>query len=119
LDGDFEELFGRGGEFTLSLARKLSRRLSTHGVATGTGEDDLEHRIQNLELRIQERDESIRSLNARLDDSWVWGRGITRKGKRRRVLLQKPRGILVAEAGLPRLGRPTEDGVELCAANNS
>ena len=83
LAGKFEELLSRGGEFALALARKLSRRLSAHGVAAEMKSDDLDQRIQNLEYQIRERDESIRSLNQQLSDASVWGRGINRKGGRR------------------------------------
>jgi hypothetical protein len=35
LGGNFQELFTQGGDFTLDLGEKLSRRLSAHGVALG------------------------------------------------------------------------------------
>jgi hypothetical protein len=84
LHGKFEELFSRGGEFTRDVARKLSRRLSAHGVAAEIEDDEVGCRIEGLETQIQERDDSIRSLIASLNDATVWGRGINRKGNRRR-----------------------------------
>ena len=42
--GKFEELFTKGGDFTLSLARKLSRRIAAHGVAAELEGDDVEHK---------------------------------------------------------------------------
>ncbi|EXJ81523.1 hypothetical protein A1O1_07587 [Capronia coronata CBS 617.96] len=84
LHGSFETLFGRGGEFTLDLARKLSRRLLAHGVSGRLVEDELEQRIQTLEVRVQERDETIKSLNVSLNDLREWGRGFNRRGSRGR-----------------------------------
>ena len=66
--GKCEELFTKGGDFTLSLARYLSRSIDPHGLAAQLERDDLEHRVQVLESQIGERDESIRSLNTRLND---------------------------------------------------
>lgn len=45
LHGSFKALFLRGGDFTLDLARKLSRRLLAHGVSGELAEDELERRI--------------------------------------------------------------------------
>ena len=42
LAGKFEEVLGRGGEFALALARKLSRRLSAHGAAAEMKSDDVD-----------------------------------------------------------------------------
>jgi hypothetical protein len=83
LHGSFEALITRGGDFTLDLARKLSRRLLAHGVSADLVEDELEGRIQNLELQVQERDQEIKTLNASLNDTSIWGRGLNRKGRRR------------------------------------
>ena len=61
LHGSFAELVGQGGDFTLSLARKLSRRLAAHG--TEVEGDALERRIEALETQVREKDETIRTLN--------------------------------------------------------
>jgi hypothetical protein len=84
LHGKFEELFVRGGEFTRDVARKLSRRISAHGVAAEIEDDEMGCRIENLENQIRERDVSIRSLSVSLNDTTAWGRGINRKGNKRR-----------------------------------
>ena len=63
--------------------RKLSRRVAVHGVAAELEGDNLEHRDQIVESQTRERDESISSLNDRLNDTSVWGRGINRGGGRR------------------------------------
>lgn len=60
MHGSFEALFAASGDFTLDLARKLSRRLSAHRVSAGLAEDNLECRILDLELQLQEREETIR-----------------------------------------------------------
>lgn len=78
--GSFEALIIRGGDFALDLARKLSRRLLAHGVLA---EDELEARIQDLELQMQDRDREIKNLRASLIDTSVWGRGLNKKGRRR------------------------------------
>ncbi|KIW64166.1 hypothetical protein PV04_09119 [Phialophora macrospora] len=83
LHGSFEALVTRGGDFTLDLARKLSRRLLAHGVSAELVEDELAGRIQSLEHQVQERDREIKSLNASLNDTSTWGRGLTKKGRRR------------------------------------
>ncbi|OAG43198.1 hypothetical protein AYO21_02484 [Fonsecaea monophora] len=83
LHGSFEALIARGGDFALDLARKLSRRLLAHGVSDELVQDELEDRIQNLEAQLQERDREIRKLNESLNEVLVWGRGISKKGKRR------------------------------------
>lgn len=83
LHGSFEALVGRGGDFGLDLARKLSRRLLAHGVSGESAEDKFDDRIWNVELQVQQRDREIESLNAQLKDSFVWGRGINKKGRRR------------------------------------
>ena len=75
LHGSFETLVARGGDFTFDLARKLCRRLKAHGFSGGMVEDQLE--------RMRERDQEIKSLNASLNESLIWGRGFNRKGKRR------------------------------------
>lgn len=46
-------------------------------------EDEFDRRIQDFELQVQERDREIKSLNASLNDSFVWDRGINKKGRRR------------------------------------
>ena len=66
------------------LARKPSRRLSAQGVAAEIEDDEVGCRIEGLETQIQERDDSIRSLTASLNDATVWGRGINRKGNIKR-----------------------------------
>ena len=83
LCGKFEELCCRGGEFTRDVAKKISRRLSAHGTAAETVEDEMATRIKALETRIQERDDSIKSLTASLNDSLAWGRGLSQKGSRK------------------------------------
>ena len=84
LHGNFEELFSRGGDFTRDVARKLSRRLAAHGVAAETEDDKVGCRIEGLENQVEERDASIRSLTASLNDATAWGRGMYRKGNRKR-----------------------------------
>lgn len=69
LHGSFEALVGRGGDFGLDLARKLSRRLLVHGVSGESAEDEFDHRIRNVELEVQQRDREIESLNAQLNIS--------------------------------------------------
>ncbi|KAK5215065.1 hypothetical protein LTR72_011851, partial [Exophiala xenobiotica] len=83
LHGSFEALITRGGDFALDLARKLSRRLLAHGVSAALVDDEREGRIQNLEHEVQERDREIKALSASLEDTWKWGRGLNKKGKRR------------------------------------
>ncbi|OAP59079.1 hypothetical protein AYL99_06377 [Fonsecaea erecta] len=83
MHGSFEVLFTGGGDFALDLARKLSRRLLAHGVSAGLVEDELEGRIQNLELQVQERDQEIKTLNEDLNEALRWGRGLNKKGRRR------------------------------------
>ena len=65
LHGSFRALYVRGGDFTLDLGKKLLRRLSAHGVAAELSEEESDRHIRKLRLEIQERDESIRSLNTR------------------------------------------------------
>lgn len=83
LHGRFEALIVRGGDFGLDIARKLSRRLLAHGASGEIAEDECDHRIETLEQQLRERDMEIKSLNASLHDSFAWGRGITKKGRRR------------------------------------
>lgn len=83
LHGSFEALITRGGDFALDLARKLSRRLLAHGASAESVEDELADRIQSLELQVQERDQEIKSLNESLNDTSTWGRGLSKKRRRR------------------------------------
>jgi hypothetical protein len=75
LTGKFEELLSQGGDFALSLGRKLSQRLAAHGVAAELEGDDLKQRMQTLKSQLQERDESIRSLKNSLNDTFECGPG--------------------------------------------
>jgi hypothetical protein len=84
LHGSFAELVGQGGDFTLSLARKLSRRLAAHGATAELEGDALERRIEALESQVREKDETIRTLNGDINDAWSWAGGLNRKGGKRR-----------------------------------
>lgn len=83
LHGSFEVFITGGGDFTRDLARKLSRRLLAHGMSADMVEDDLTGQIQDLELQVQERDQEIKSLKTSLDETMIWGRGLSKRGRRR------------------------------------
>lgn len=92
LHGSFEALVVRGGDFGLDLARKLSRRLLAHGVSGELAEDEFDHRIQNLEQQLQEKDKEIKSLNTSLSDSFIWGHGT--------VLIRKEDDVKESASGI-------------------
>lgn len=75
LHGSFEALVGRGGDFGLDLARKLSRRLLAHRASGELADDESDRRIQDLERLVQERDREIRSFDGSLNDWSSWQRG--------------------------------------------
>lgn len=79
LHGNFEALVAHGGDFTLDLARELSRRLLEHGVSAKLVKDELEDHIHNLERQVQERDQEIKSLNPWPNATSTWVR--SKKGK--------------------------------------
>jgi hypothetical protein len=62
---EFEEFFNRGGDFTLDIARKISRRLAVSGGSTKMLEeemDDLEDQIRKLKLVAEDRDDKLTRL---------------------------------------------------------
>jgi hypothetical protein len=67
----------RVGPFALSLT-------DFHGAAAEVEGDALERRIEALESQVREKDETIRTLKGDFNDAWSWGRGLNRKGGKRR-----------------------------------
>ena len=85
MTGEFEKFFGEGGDFTLDVARKISRRLAVSGESTKMLEeemDDLEGQIRKLKLVAEERDDELTRLRRELAEWQNGGRGVGKKGRK-------------------------------------
>jgi hypothetical protein len=86
MTGEFEEVFSRGGDFTLDVARKISRRLAVSGVSTKTLEeelDDLEDQIRKLKLVAEDREAQLTRLRLELAEWQNGERGVSKRGKKK------------------------------------
>jgi hypothetical protein len=86
MTGDFGEFFGKGGDFTLDVAQKISRRLGVSGGSTKLLEDeitDLEKQIRVLKLEAGNRDDRLRQLRRELAEWESRERGTSKRGKKK------------------------------------
>lgn len=85
MTGDFEELFGKGEDFTLDVARKIARRLIVSEGSIKLLEEefaDLEKQIRDFKLVVEDRDSQLRKLTQELTEWESRERGIKKKGSR-------------------------------------
>jgi predicted RNase H-like nuclease (RuvC/YqgF family) len=74
------------GDFTLDVARKISRRLAVSGVSTKTLEeelDDLEDQNRKLKLVAEDRKAQLTRLRLELAEWQNSERGVSKKGKKK------------------------------------
>lgn len=86
MTGEFEKFFGGGGDFTLDVARKISRRLAASGESTKMLEgemDDLEDQIRKLKLVAEDRDDQLTRLRRDLAEWQNGERGVSKKGRKK------------------------------------
>jgi len=87
MKGEFKELFSEGGDFTVDLGQKISRRLLASGGSTQELEqeiEELEARLHQLETQRETQTREVKRLNNEIREWQNYGRGTSSKRGRKR-----------------------------------